>query len=420
MSGRVFVGFGFGPIQSGLFVAEAFASGNFSRLVVAEIDAGLVEAVRSNGGAYCVNVAGFSGIEVRRVEGVEIYNPNVEGDREKLLDALAEASEIATSLPAVRFYDAGAHSVAELIGEGITRSAAAAKIIYAAENNNRAAEILEEAVSGRVGVIEGVEFLNTVIGKMSQVVAGADEIEALGLAPIVPGFDRAFLVEEFNRILVSRVGLEGFERGIEVFIEKDDLLPFEEAKMYGHNAIHALLAYVGAAKGYAKMTELKDDQGVMEVARSAFVDESGAALVKKYAYVCDDLFTDEGYCDYAEDLLERITNPYLSDAIARAGRDVRRKLGYHDRIFGTMDLAFSEGIEPVNMAVGALAGIGALLAEESSGDGDHPFASQKAATLKDEEIERVIRSVWGEDVGEYGAEIIGCVCGARERLAELL
>ena len=45
MGDHVFVGFGFGPIQSGLFLNEAFQSGNFSRLVVAEIDQNLVDAV---------------------------------------------------------------------------------------------------------------------------------------------------------------------------------------------------------------------------------------------------------------------------------------------------------------------------------------------------------------------------------------
>ena len=48
MAGHVFTGFGFGPIQGGLLVAEAFGSGNFERLVIAEIDGELVEAVRGD------------------------------------------------------------------------------------------------------------------------------------------------------------------------------------------------------------------------------------------------------------------------------------------------------------------------------------------------------------------------------------
>ena len=51
MAEHIFTGFGFGPIQGGLFVKEAFQSGNFARIVVAEIDQRLVEAVRANKGS---------------------------------------------------------------------------------------------------------------------------------------------------------------------------------------------------------------------------------------------------------------------------------------------------------------------------------------------------------------------------------
>ena len=82
---------------------------------------------------------------------------------------------------------------------------------------------------------------------MSGVVSSAAEMRRLGLEPLVPGFEKCVLVEEFNRILISRITLPGFERRIQVFEEKDDLLPFEEAKLYGHNAVHALLGYLATA-----------------------------------------------------------------------------------------------------------------------------------------------------------------------------
>lgn len=49
---KTFVGFGFGAIQGGLFLEEAWKSGNFSRLVVAEVLPAVVDAVRQNGGRY--------------------------------------------------------------------------------------------------------------------------------------------------------------------------------------------------------------------------------------------------------------------------------------------------------------------------------------------------------------------------------
>ena len=150
MDKKTFVGFGFGPIQGGLFISEAFISGNFSRLVVAEIDQKLVDAIRSNNGCYNVNIARSDCIDVQRIEGIEIYNPNVDQDRTALLNALSEASEISTSLPAVKFYNMGDHSVASLIAQAITNSKTENRIIYAAENNNHAAEILQKQVESKL------------------------------------------------------------------------------------------------------------------------------------------------------------------------------------------------------------------------------------------------------------------------------
>ena len=397
MAEHQFVGFGFGPIQGGLFAKEAFQSGNFTRIVVAEVDAQLVDAVRANNGSYYVNVAKADGIETLKVDNVELLNPNVAGDKEILLEVLAESTEIATCLPSVDFYEAGIESSpASLIAGGLKNSRAEATIIYTAENNNQAAEILEQAVIEKIGTLsqKRVQYLNTVIGKMSRVVADPAEIEKSKLATIAPGINRAFLVEEFNRILVSRTQISDFTPGIEVFIEKDDLLPFEEAKLFGHNAIHTLLGFIGEARGATSMSELKKDQAVMQIARLAFLDECGRALVKKYAHLRDELFTEAGVKDYAEDLLERMTNPYLADTVARAGRDAVRKLAVTGRIFGTMSLALEYGIEPKNMAIGAMAGIAVLLqkAKEYNLPGNLRFGDWRK--LDRDRIEMIINWLW--------------------------
>ena len=54
---KTVVGFGFGPIQSGLFLHEAEKSGNFARLVVAEIAGDIVHNLRQSGGKYTINIA---------------------------------------------------------------------------------------------------------------------------------------------------------------------------------------------------------------------------------------------------------------------------------------------------------------------------------------------------------------------------
>jgi mannitol-1-phosphate 5-dehydrogenase len=423
MASHIFTGFGFGPIQAGLFVKEAFGSGNFLRIIVAEIDRQLVDAVRANGGSYYVNVAKADGIEALRIDNIELCNPNVTGDNKILLEALTQSTEIATCLPSVDFYDSGGTgSVAQLIAGGLQNSRAAATIIYTAENNNRAADILEETVIKKVGVlpVKKVQFLNTVIGKMSRVVTEPAEIQQHRLAAIAPGIQRAFLVEAFNRILVSRTKIPGFKPGIEVFIEKGDLLPFEEAKLYSHNAIHALLGFLGALKGYATMTEVKQDSAIMKIGRDAFLQESGAALIKKYAHLRDQLFTEAGYKEYADDLLTRMTDPYLADTVARVCRDIVRKLGLNERIFGTMQLALQYGIEPMNMALGAMAGIALLLQESHGYKVPQQLRCDNWRRLEEKQIGQVLNWVWAGQEGADTDRLIRYTHQAMEHFAALV
>jgi len=423
MTQHILCGFGFGAIQGGLFVKEAYSSAHFSRIVVSEIDAALVDAVKANRGCYYVNVAGKNGIDRVKVENIEMLNPNVPNDKNILLDVMTQATEIVTSLPSVSFFETGgSDSVAAIIADGLKHSTAPATIIYTAENHNHAAEILEEAVRKRAGrpAQKNVQFLNTVIGKMSQVVTDPDEIRQRGLSPIAPAISRAFLVEEFNQILVTRTTIDGFRPGIEVFLEKDDLLPFEEAKLYGHNAIHALLGFLAAMKGYTKMTQLKDDKAIMDIARQAFLNESGAALIKKYAHLHDDLFTQAGYRNFADDLLERMTNPYLADTVARTCRDVVRKLSINDRIFGTMQLAMVQGIEPKNMALGAMAGI-ALLGEKAD-EYNLPVNLRFAdwRKLSASQIEQIICWVWKGKTCPCEKQMIGLTKAAKQQLHTII
>lgn len=363
MGTRTFVGFGFGPIQSGLFLLEAHRSGAFDRLVVAEIAQELVAAVRANGGRSVVNVAGPNGISAGELTGLDLRNPRDPVDRAVLVEAIAEASELATALPSVAaFGGADAADAARVLADGLARKCAVngpRAVLYAAENHNHAAEYLEAAVrAAATAPTAPCAFLNTVIGKMSGVVRG-DAIRDQGLSPIVPGLDRAFLVEAFNRILISRVPWADFTRGLDMFEEKPDLLPFEEAKLYGHNAVHALVGYRLRRRGAREMAEAARDPDLMQLAREAFLDESGAALCRKYGGV-DPLFTAAGFQMYADDLLARMFNPHLRDAVERVTRDPRRKLGWNDRLVGTMRLVMEQGLTPARFARGARDALAAL------------------------------------------------------------
>ena len=372
---RTFVGFGFGAIQAGLFLYEAFRSGNFRRLIVAEVMPNAVQTLRQSAGQYEVNVAYQDRVEAVEIGPVEIANPEDERDREFLVAAVAEAAEIATALPSVAFYtSASTGSVHQILAEGLRRKAAAGgspTVVYAAENHNHAAEILEAAVLSAIPQDEHdrirgrVSFLNTVIGKMSGVVTDPSEIRERRLKTVTPFESRAVLVESFNRILVSRTSFgdrlstSGFRRGIEVFEEKPDLLPFEEAKLYGHNSTHAVAAYLGGVLGVERIADLEKAPGVSAFLETAFVEESGAALIRRHKSK-DALFTPEGYRAYAMDLLLRMFNPYLGDTVERVGRDPGRKLEWDDRLVGTVRIAQQQGLNPMRYALGTAAAVTAL------------------------------------------------------------
>lgn len=376
---RVFVGFGFGAIQGGLFLPEAFRSGAFSRLVVSEIDASAAAALRAGGGTYCCNVAHADRLETVCVEGVEIFNPLIPEDRAALIAAIAEASELSTALPSYNLYDAGGEaSVARLLAEGLADKASTSPaVVYAAENDARAAARLRQAFLAYApeGFGEHVQFSETVIAKMCSVVTDSERITAENLAPVTPDSSRAFLVEAYDQILVEPVNLPGFDRGLASFVEKPDLAPFALTKFLGHNANHALLGYLAREQGLRFMHEADFRPDLMDLARQAFLEESGPGLRHHFAAVDDPLFTEAGFQAYAEDALTRMVNPYLRDPVDRVTRDPARKLGWEDRLLGSMRLARQAGVIPRRLAQGARFALRFLLQETNRPE------SQAAATL---------------------------------------
>ena len=345
-----FVGIGLGPIQTGIFLAGA-AKGGFDRIVIAEVNDTLKNAVNA-AGSVTINIAEANRVRTERYDRVEAYNPNNPDELEKLIAAAAEADELATALPSVKFFA----YCAPWLRAGFALQPERRRFIYTAENNNHAAEELEKAVGTP---FPNTYYLNTVIGKMSGVMPASETLPGL-----TPETENAHLVEEFSTIYISSCpGIE--ERKVQSLFVKPDLYPFEEAKLYGHNATHFMLATLGKNAGCKTMDELNAYPELIEKARAAFFGESGAALIKKYASLNDELFTEAGFKAYVDNLLVRMTNPFLKDAIDRITRDPERKLSWDDRVIGTMRLILKEGIEPVNFACGAR-----LAAREFAGDED--------------------------------------------------
>ena len=80
-----------------------------------------------------------------------MFNPLVPEDRIELVKAIAEAQEMCTALPSFKLYDQGVSSVAKIISEGLKNKFESndlpSAVIYAAENDARAAERLKNSCS---------------------------------------------------------------------------------------------------------------------------------------------------------------------------------------------------------------------------------------------------------------------------------
>ena len=326
---KTFIGIGAGPIQTGIYVAGA-ADGGFDRIVLAEVEPTLVAALKQHH-SITVNTAEAERITTRTYENIEVFNPNDPNDLPQLIEIAKDALAFNTALPATKFYK----FCAPWMKEAFARNPEGRRYVYTSENSTTAAADLTAAM--------GVEYpntyyLDTVIGKMSKVFASTES----DLPPLTPGFAKGHLVEAFSTIYTSSApGIE--EVGIRNLFAKADLVPFEEAKLYGHNASHLLLSLLAAERGCTYMSEAAKFPEIVEYTLQALVQEAGPALCRKYAGV-DEYFDPANYNAWAKELVQRMISPLLSDAIARVARDLTRKLGWEDRIVGAVRLCEAQGI----------------------------------------------------------------------------
>jgi mannitol-1-phosphate/altronate dehydrogenase len=404
---KTFLGFGLGAVQSGLMLFEAYKSDNFGRFVILEVNADLVREIRSNRCTMTINTATNSGIVKSTISGFEIYNPADPKDQSSIAAAIHEADEMATAIPSTDFYDVGDNSLARLLAENINPGKP--QILYASENNNYAAEILLEKIKAYTDAKRLSQFqtINTVIGKMGGVIQDDITVQELGLDRMTPESRTAVLVEEFNHIIISKIHLQNFRRGIEVFQEKDDLLPFEEAKLFGHNAAHSMLGFFAALRGYTFMSEIRNDPKLYEYGVRAFMDECGAFLLDKYKTFDDPLFTKAGFTFYAMDLLERMTNPYLRDEVQRICRDPIRKLDYGDRFFGTIRGALQHHVRSPILSKAVLGAICYIIRNKVDTGFPYPGSVDE---LNAEKVRAIVMALWkNKTLDEYDNECVNMI-----------
>ncbi len=364
---RKLAGIGFGPIQACLFLREARLSGRFGRLAVGLRRADLVRSVRAAGDRFFVNTATRHGVQADEIPGVDARLLGNAAERERFIADLTSAEEISVAVSGVNQYATrGPESINRLLAAAIrgkARGDGPRSLIYAAENHSDAARILERAVFEEIPVPErdgcraAAQFSNTVIGKISMVIRDPGDIATRRLRPTARGVTHAFLAERDARVLIEAVDPSRTSgRHLPGLIEKKALAPFDYAKLYGQNSIHSACGFFGLIFGKTLMSEVTAIPEVRSKLAAMSRKEVAPVVVSRYRGI-DPLFTDEGFRAYAEELLERISNPWIPDTCARAGRDPVRKLAWNDRLVGILRDSLQSGLNPEALGYATLSGL---------------------------------------------------------------
>lgn len=157
-------------------------------------------------------------------------------------------------------------------------------------------------------------------------------------------------VEHYGFLPVDQAAFKGEVPGIK------NMIPFEpfdfmiKRKLYIHNMGHAVCAYLGDMMGLEYISQAIDQDEIYIIVKNA-MEESAVVLSSAYGVQLENIM------EHISDLLYRFTNAALKDTCKRVGGDPGRKLAPGDRLIGPAALAFTQGVIPAYIAVGAAASI---------------------------------------------------------------
>ena len=301
--------FGAGNIGRG-FIGEILAKNGFS-IEFVDINETIINALMSRKG-YTIELAEESKqqIQVANVTGI-----NNQKNPEAVIDSVATSQIVTTAIgPNILPF------IAELIAKGIQKRRAnqvTEKLdVIACENMIGGSQFLFEKVKAYL-TREDLDYVNQYVGFPN---AAVDRI-----VPIQHHDDPLFVsVEPFSEWVVDKTQMKNPELVLSDVEYVDDLEPYIERKLFSVNTGHASVAYTGASLGYQTIDEAIADEKVMATLENV-LKETGSLLIAKWQ------FDPQVHQAYAQKIVARFKNPYISDAITRVARTPIRKLGYDER-----------------------------------------------------------------------------------------
>lgn len=346
---------GAGKIGRG-FIAQLFSEAGYS-LIFVDQDKSLVDRLRS-AGSYPIQLVAADGSE--RTVTISGFDALHTEQDELVTAAVAESALIAVAVPAAALGDA-----ARGLASGLARKAQQAPdspqdIILCVNSPHPGPEF--RALLAQEMAATGLDYLAQKIGIVESLV--------IRMAPVPPSEllsdDPLFvLTDDYPELPVDRVAFRGPFPTVSGLRPVENMRAEETRKLYTYNLAHAVLAYLGALRGYERVIECVGDPELRQTAAGALA-EAGAALSREFS------FTQEEMTAWNETVLRRMENPALADRVERIGADPERKLRRQDRLIGPALLARDYGIQPKHIAQG----IAAALCFENPADSGAARVSQ--------------------------------------------
>lgn len=291
-------------------------------------------------------------------------------DTDAVAEAFARASVVSTAVGVNAL-----PSLAPLIAAGVRRRAAANPVpinLLLGENALDAHTLLRDALLRTLAPEE--QPLLQLLG-LVRCIVGRQAVAEL------PGDPPGVRVDRYGKLPVDADALVGDPPPI---VGLYPVRPFEiymQRKLYLHNGLHALVAYLGAQRGYQTIQQALQDSEI----HALFVQGANAlakAFLKKHP------FDREEHFETVQDILARIQDPHLDDPIRRVAREPLRKLRPDDRLVGAYNLLVEQGEDPTPFRE-------AILAALEYADPDDPEAQRLQEMVRMHGKEWVLREWCG-------------------------
>jgi len=327
------VQYGAGNIGRSL-VAQLFSRAGHE-VVFIDVDDKIIDALNDSKGYL---------IQVKDEKPEDIWVENVRGvngkDKEAVIKEIATADIMATAVGAnaLKF-------IYETVAEGVKQREKPLNIIIC-ENLRHMSQIFRENLSQYLPegfpIDRKVGLIETTIGKMVPIMP--DEVKKRD--PLL------VWAEAYNTLYVAKDGFIGDIPEIDGIVARSNFDAYVDQKLFIHNLGHAVTAYLGFLIEPENMfiwSAIANDvvRGIVEAA----MWESAHALISEYPTEFDDL-NQQAYID---DLINRFGNAHLGDTLFRVGRDIRRKLGFDERLIGAARMDMKNKITPRYTALGIAA-----------------------------------------------------------------